>query len=137
MLSYPPSLRSIPGDRGTVSVAEKDRAGRILVYLNATPTQGDERLASWPEFRIARHHAESEHSIHEDARAVHLVFRGGTGSCVIDDYVTRVKANHYREIACLVQGRTAVSVIVAAALASDWARSAALLERAVAAYRVT
>jgi hypothetical protein len=55
---------------------------------------------------------------------------------VIDDYLTRLEI-HYREIACFVQGRTAASVVVAAALQSEWARAAPVLERAVAAYRAT
>lgn len=72
----------------------------------------------------------------EDATATGLAFLGGTGSCVIDDYVTRIGAHHYEELACLVQGRSGASVIVAAALAARWAQSRPLLEQAVAAYRV-
>ena len=63
-------------------------------------------------------------------------FRGGTGSCVIDAYVTRIGGHHYQEIACLVQGRTSASVIVAAAPAARWAQARPLLFRAVAAYLV-
>ena len=63
-------------------------------------------------------------------------FRGGTGSCVIDDYVTRISGHHYEEIACLVQGRTSASVIVAAAPSAMWTRARPLLFRAVAAYLV-
>ena len=54
---------------------------------------------------------------------------------MIDDYLSRVHVHHYREIACFVQGRTKASVIVAAALDSEWTRAAPLLERAVSAYR--
>ena len=72
--------------------------------------------------------------MHEDAHALDLRFRGGTGSCVIDDYVTYLDANHYREISCFVRGETGGSVVVAAALQARWAHSAALLERAVSAY---
>ena len=54
-----------------------------------------------------------------------------------DDYLTGVKVHHYREIACFVQGRTTASVVVAAALESNWTRAAPLLERAVEAYRVS
>jgi hypothetical protein len=64
-----------------------------------------------------------------------LQFVGAKGSCVIDDYFSRVHVHHYREIACFVQGRTEASVVVAAALESDWTRAAPLLERAISAYR--
>jgi len=53
----------------------------------------------------------------------------------MDQYSTRVGSNHYREIACFVRGRTTSSVVVAAALRSDWARAEAVLERAIDAYR--
>jgi hypothetical protein len=66
---------------------------------------------------------------------VGLSFLGAKGSCVIDHYITKFHANHYQEIACFVQGRTTASVIVAAALQSEWPRAAAMLERAVSAYR--
>ena len=72
----------------------------------------------------------------ELAAAAGVKFRGGTGSCVVDDYVTRIGRHHYQEVACLVQGHTSASVIVAAAPASDWARARPLLLRAVAAYLV-
>jgi hypothetical protein len=65
-----------------------------------------------------------------------VTFRGGTGSCVIDQYVTRIGAHRYQEIACLVQGRTSASVIVAAAPAATWAQASPLLFRAVAAYQI-
>ena len=48
--------------------------------------------------------------MHEVAEASGLPFHGGTGSCVIDEYVTALAGHHYREIACFVQGRTAASV---------------------------
>jgi hypothetical protein len=79
----------------------------------------------------------------EDAWAVRMLaasrgvrFLGGTGSCVIDSYVTRVGSNHYTEVACLVQGQTGASVIVAAAPTAGWTRASGLLLRAIAAYRV-
>jgi hypothetical protein len=136
ILFYPPSLLAVRADRGAVSVAEKDRNGRVVVYLNSTPKQGNERLSSWPEYRLQRVRGESD-GVHEDAQAFGLPFLGGTGSCVIDDYLTRGKVNHYREIACLVQGPKTASVLVASALQSKWTREAALLEGAVAAYRAT
>jgi hypothetical protein len=134
ILAYPPSLAPIHGDKFSVSVARVDRKGRVHVYLNATPKQGDERLDNWVAFRIAHNRAESK-AVHEEAYATGLAFLDGKGSCVIDTYTTRHKANHYREIACFVQSKRSASVIVAAALRSDWASAAPLLERAVSAYR--
>jgi hypothetical protein len=134
ILFYPPSLNRITSDPGSVSVAEKDRSGRILVYPNATPKEGNERLGTWPAFRI-RHARSEDDAVHEDGYAFGLRFLDGKGSCVIDDSKTRVKVNHYREIACFIQGRTAAGVLVAAALQPDWPRARALLERAVSAYR--
>ena len=71
-----------------------------------------------------------------DGAAGNLRFHGGPGSCVVDDYVTKVHAHHYREIACFVRGAHGASVVVAAAPAADWARYAGLLEQAVDSYAV-
>jgi hypothetical protein len=134
VLSYPPSLTPITADHTSVSVAERDKSGTVLVYLNSTPQQGAENLANWPQFRIAHDRAEST-GVHKEAAAIGLGFLNAVGSCVIDRYVTRVRANHYREIACFVQGSATASVIVGAALESEWTRAAPLLERAISAYR--
>jgi hypothetical protein len=136
VLSYPPPLRTISGDRGTVSVAQRSPSGAYLLYLNATPRQGEESLQNWAAFRLERLRSEHASSAHRDAAATGLRFRGGTGSCVIDDYVTRIGAHHYQEIACLVQGRHGASVIVATALAAQWSQARRLLEQSVAAYSV-
>lgn len=133
-LAYPPSLAPISGDKGSVTVQRKDSSGRVVVYLNATPKQGSETLTNWPAFRMAHNRGEDK-TVQEDARAVGLPFFGGVGSCVIDHYITKFHANHYREIACFVQGPTTASVIVAAALESDWPQAAPVLERAVSVYR--
>jgi hypothetical protein len=93
-------------------------------------------LSDWPDFRIHHNRGESK-AVHEDARAVGLSFLGGKGSCVIDHYTTRFKDNHYREIACFVQGHSKATVVVAAALESRWPHVAKLLERAVSAYRAS
>jgi hypothetical protein len=135
ILSYPPSLAPIKGDKSSVSVAEKDASGRVAVYLNATPKQGAEQLSTWPAFRLQHDRGETD-KVHVIAKAVGLSFLGGKGSCLVDDYYTRVKVHHYEEIACFVQGRARAAVIVAAALQSDWKRAAPLLERAVSAYQV-
>lgn len=134
VLSYPPSLAKIHSDSASVSVAKRDASGTIHLYLNATPQQGAETLSNWTSFRITHNKFESD-AVHKHAAGVGLHFLGAKGSCVIDDYSSRVHVHHYQEIACIVQGPTKVSVIVAAALASEWKQAAPILERAVSAYR--
>jgi hypothetical protein len=136
VLSYPPSLRPLAGDTDAVSAARLGRGGAFQLYLNATPRQGSERLQGWAAFRLRLLRSDDAASAHQDAAAQGVKFRGGTGSCVIDDYLTRIGGHHYQEVACLVQGRTSASVIVAAAPAAAWARARPLLLRAVAAYLV-
>lgn len=136
VLSYPPSLRPVGGDTGTVSAARFGPGGTIQLYLNATPRQGAENLRSWASFRLRFLRADSAVSAHQMAAAHGIRFRGGTGSCVIDTYTTRIGHHHYQEIACLVAGHTSASVIVAAAQAAQWAQARPLLLRAVAAYQV-
>ena len=134
MLSYPPSLRPVTGDTDAVSAARLGPGRAFQLYLNATPRQGSERLLGWAAFRLRLLRSDDAASAHQDAAAQGVKFRGGTGSCVIDDYLTRIGGHHYQEVACLVQGRTSASVIVAAAPAAAWARARPLLLRAVAAY---
>ncbi len=136
VLSYPPSLRPLAGDSDAVSAARLSTGGAFQLYLNATPRQGSERLQGWAAFRLRLLRSDDAASAHQDAAAQGVKFRGGTGSCVIDDYLTRIGGHHYQEVACLVQGRTSASVIVAAAPAAAWARARPLLLRAVAAYLV-
>jgi hypothetical protein len=135
-LSYPPSLRAIAGDKDAVSAARLGPGGSFQLYLNATPRQGTEHPEHWAAFRLSRLRSDDAVSAHQDAAAEGVKFRGGTGSCVIDDYITRVGGHHYQEIACLVQGRTSASVIIAASPATSWAQARPLLLRAVAAYLV-
>ena len=136
VLSYPPSLHQIAGDTDAVSAARLSPGGAFQLYLNATPRQGTERLQDWAASRVKLLRSDDAAWAHQDAAARGVQFRGGTGSCVIDDYLTRIGAHHYEEIACLVQGRTSASVIVAAAPAAMWAQARPLLFRAVAAYVV-
>jgi hypothetical protein len=135
-LSYPPSVRPIAGDADAVSVARLGTAGRYLLYLNATPRQGKESLPHWAAFRLSLLRSDDASSVHQDGAASGVRFRGGTGSCVNDDYVTKIGTHHYEEIACLVYGKSGASVVVAAAPAAQWPRMRLLLERAVAAYQV-
>src|ERR1700761_6471869 len=136
VLSYPPSLHPLAGDTDAVSAGRLGPGGAYQLYLNATPRQGTERLRHWAAFRLRLLRSDDAASAHEVGAAEGVKFRGGTGSCVIDAYVTRIGAHHYQEIACLVQGRTSASVIVAAAPSATWAQARPLLFRAVAAYLV-
>jgi hypothetical protein len=136
VLAFPPSMHRVQSDHGAVSAAQFGAAGSYLLYLNATPRQGNETLRDWPQFRI-NHVADEEHTTpHLLAASQGVRFLGGTGTCVIDTYVTKVKSNHYTEVACYVQGKTSSSVIIGAAPTSDWARASGPLMRAVAAYQV-
>jgi hypothetical protein len=136
VLAYPPDMHSVSGDRGSLSVAKLSSSGGFLMYLNATPRQGDETLAGWPDMRVEHLTDDDASSARPLAESFHVHFSGGTGSCVLDRYVTKVKSHHFTEIACFVQGRTSASVIVAAAPTARWAVTAPVLERAIAAYQV-
>lgn len=136
VLAYPPGMRPVAGDRATISVARLSPSGAYLMYLNATPRQGTESLRNWPAFRVS-------HLLDDDARSARLLaawhgvrFAGGTGSCVEDAYVTKAGAHRYTELACLVQGRSRASVIVAAAPTASWASASQVLVRAVSAYQI-
>jgi hypothetical protein len=131
-LAYPPGWRPIRSDPGTVSAALLGRRGRIRGYLNATPQSGAETLANWSRFRPAHNHDEGDRSVVTDATATHLRFRAGTGSCVVDHYAT-VSAR-YQEIACIVRGSRATTVVVAAARPQDWGRLEPALRRSVASF---
>jgi hypothetical protein len=131
-LAYPPSWRQIRTDPGTVSVAPAGARGAFSGYLNATPRSGEETLANWSRFRVA--HIAAEGALHArlEAAATGLYFRSARGSCVIDSYST-TKAR-FREIACIVAGARATTVVVAAAPVADWAQQVGALRRAVASF---
>ena len=57
------------------------------------------------------------------------------GRCVIDTYITKIHSNHYREIACFVQGTRAANVLVAATSARTWQAYQPLLDRIVSSYQ--
>ncbi len=136
VLAYPPSLHRVISDADAVSAARLGPGGAYQLYLNATPRQGAESLARWAAFRLRLLRSDDAASAHQLAAAGGIRFRGGTGSCVIDTYITKIGGHHFTEVACLVQGRTSASVIVAAAATSRWAQALPLLLRAVAAYQV-
>jgi hypothetical protein len=131
-LAFPPGWRAIHSDPGTVSAALLGPHGRIRGYLNATPRQGGETLAGWARFRPAHNGDEGDMHVVTEASARGLRFSTGSGSCVIDRYAT-VSA-HYREIACLVRGSHASTVVVGAALPQDWKRLAPQLERSISSF---
>jgi hypothetical protein len=131
-LAYPPGWRVIHGDPGTVSAALLGRGGRIRGYLNVTPRSGDETPANWSRFRPAHNREEGDRDVLTESAATRLRFPSATGSCVIDRYATA--SARYREIACLVHGSRATTVVVAAALPQDWARLAPALRRSVASF---
>jgi hypothetical protein len=137
VVSFPPSLRRIDGDEDAVSLARVSPSGTFEMYVNATPRQGTENLRHWADTRLGLLRDDDASSTHEDAAAEGMRFlSGATGSCVIDDYVTRIGGNHYEEIACLVQGRSSASVIVATTPTTTWDQSQSLLLRTVASYLV-
>jgi hypothetical protein len=129
-------MRPVTADPGAASAARLGRAGAYLLYLNATPRQGDEEMATWAAFRLSHLRDDNARSVRELAAAAGIRFRGGTGSCLLDSYATKVGAHHYTELACLVQGSRAASVVVATAPTASWPQAAGLLERAVGAYSV-
>lgn len=136
VLAYPPSMRLVAGDTGTVTAARISPSGQYLLYLNVTPRQGPENLRDWVEFRLDHQREEETPAVRELSAQTGVRFLGGTGTCVTDTYVTKVHSNHYTEIACFVRGRTSATVIVAAAPTAGWASSAGVLRRAVAGYVV-
>ncbi len=132
---YPPSMKASASDPGSVTAVSRDAKGIFHAYLNATPKQGNETLANFASFRVAHQREDVAASVTEIARASNVRFRGGTGTCVTDIYVTRAKHNSYREIACFVKGKGPGTVIVAAAPPTDWVTMGPLLKTAVAAYQ--
>jgi hypothetical protein len=133
-LFYPPTWTTQPGDPGTVSVALRDAAGAYHAYLNVTPRQGDEHLSSWPAFRLGRNRDEGDTQVHALASAGGLRFRDAVGSCVIDDYRSRVGSHPYRELACLVTGRRFTDVFIGATLQGGWSRLGVDIERAATSF---
>ena len=130
-MGYPPGWRMLPGDPNTATAALLDPHGHYLGYLNLTPRQGQETQASWASFRPRHNVAEGEKDVTVMDSATGLTFRSGHGSCVRDAYTT--STTRYVEIACLVDGRHAASVIVGAALSRRWAEERSVIERAISA----
>lgn len=121
-LAYPPGWRAIETDRGTFSAARTERDGLIVSYLNLTPRSGAETLANWTHFRPRHVSMDGGRHVRLLAAASGLSLGGGEGSCVIDSYST--SRTSYREIACLVIGAHAGTVVVGAAQSAAWAEQA-------------
>jgi hypothetical protein len=134
VLAYPPDWSPAASDRGTASAVLEDDRHQIVGYLNVTPRQGRETLANWPQFRTRHNAAEGDRAVTSAAAAYGVRFLTGTGSCVRDSYST-VSGAHYMEIACLVAGTRATSVLVAAAVQERWTQLSPVLYRALSAFR--
>jgi hypothetical protein len=133
-LAYPPGWHAIRSDPGTVSAAVRSASGRIQGYLNATPEQGAETLSNWSRFRPAHNREEGDTNVSELAAASGLHFANGSGSCIVDRYATSSGAR-YREIACIVAGTRATTVVVGAAPPRDWRRERPAIERAISTFQ--
>ena len=132
-LFYPRRWTSIRSDPGTVTAALRNGDGEIRGYLNATPQQGEETLANWASFRVAHNRDEGDVNVAPVASATNLRFLGARGSCVIDTY-TSSTGHSYREIACIVAGGTATTVVVGAAPPQQWPRQGPAIERAISSF---
>jgi hypothetical protein len=132
---HPASWTAIPGDDGTVTYSLRDRAGAYLTYLNVTPRQGAEQARGWARFRTRRNREEGAKRIRTIASAERLHFADATGSCVVDDYLSRVGAHPYRELACIVAGRRSTSVLVVATRRSSWDRFSSVAKLVVSSFR--
>ena len=129
-IAYPAGWQRLHGDPGSGTVALRNASGHFLGYLNLTPRQGEEQLATWASFRVDHNREEGDRQVVELGHAGGLRFRNARGSCVSDRYVTQVGTS-YHEIACLVVGARAATVVVAAAPPGSWARVAPALQRAI------
>lgn len=131
-LAYPPGWQVVKGDPGSATAVLLERQGHDLGYLNLTPRQPPETLAGWIAFRSRHNRGEGERDVTTEATAADLRFRTGHGACVQDAYTTSTD-RRYVEIACLVAGAHASSVIVGAALSEGWSAQRAVIERAISA----
>lgn len=132
-LSYPPGWTPAGGDAGTATAVLRS-GGKLIGYLNVTPGEGEETLADWVRFRLDHNAREGDREVKEEASARGVRFRTGTGTCLRDRYTTGTGAR-YIELACIVKGAAATSVIVAASPPQAWARVAPSLYRSLSALR--
>jgi hypothetical protein len=132
-LAYPLGWQSIRSDPGTFSAAVRAPTGGIRGYLNATPRQGAETLSDWGDFRVEHNRDEGDVKVRPLASATGLNFRGAHGSCVIDTYESS-SGRSYREVACIVAGARATTVVVGAAPPAQWPRQGPAIERAISSF---
>jgi hypothetical protein len=66
--------------------------------------------------------------------AENLRLGSARGSCVVDDYLSRVGSHPYREVACIFTGNRSTNVFVGATLAGDWPTLGRVVERAASAF---
>jgi hypothetical protein len=59
-----------------------------------------------------------------------LRLRKARGSCVIVDYLSGAGSHPYREVACIVTGRSHTDLFIAAAFQGNWQIVSGTLERA-------
>lgn len=133
VLHFPSTWRREGSDPGTATAVLTDAGGHVRGYLNATPRQGNESLATWAAFRVHHNASEGDRDVQTEAAATNLPFASGRGSCVKDRYRT-ISDARYIELACLVAGAKTSAVIVAAAAPESWSQLAPKLERAVSSF---
>lgn len=129
-LPAPSGWHSSRTDPGTRTMILSGPSGEIAGYLNATPRQGEETPANWSSFRVEHNEEEEELDVTLEAAASGLRFSTGTGSCVVDSYRT-TSGHRYREVACIVAGHAATTVIVGAAPPSRWRAEEPTIRRAI------
>jgi hypothetical protein len=122
-----------PGDKGTATAVVLDSHQHISGYLNVTPRQGDERMGTWASFRVHHNAQEGDRDVRTEEAGKELRFRSGRGACVRDSYTT-VTAARYIELACLVHGSKASTVIIGAASPQAWASLSPVLQQAISAF---
>jgi hypothetical protein len=133
VLPYPRGWTQQHGDAGTGTVVLRTRQGEYLGFLNLTPRQGGETMQNWDRFRVAHNANEGDRHVVLLASAGRLRFRQGRGACIRDAYTTGSGAK-FIELACLIRGPHATSVVVGAAPPEAWAQSAPRLEQAISAF---
>jgi hypothetical protein len=129
-LPLPPGWRATTTDPGTQTAILRGHSGEIAGYLNATPRQGKESLADWADFRVEHNRDEGDRDVRLLAHVTGFRFPSATGSCVLDAYRTS-SGRRYREVACIVAGHSATTVIVAAAPPRLWDAEAPTIQRAI------
>jgi hypothetical protein len=133
-IAYPRDWRLIRSDSGARTAALRGPSGTYLGYLNATPKSGGETLKNWRHFRPAHIAKEGERRIRVLASGRQIRFRAAIGSCLTEGYTTSTD-HRYREVACLVAGQKASTVVVAAAPPSRWGQMKPVIEQAISSFK--